>query len=207
MGVGTDKGTWMPQILVLDDNPKRAAEAMCDTHVNRLFTDTVQLLTNELRRAYGVDKLPMLALPHAFEQTYAVLWLRHNVTGLVWLHEHACALAKQYRLRYAHDQKCTQYLQPITDWLNDTFNLTYLNQIRGVGPAYYPVGGRGMQEKYPDLIEKYTVPGPGYRMASPNRAVSAYREFYLRDKPDAKWRHGVNPPSWWVGEATTQVAA
>jgi len=80
-------------IFVLDEDPRRAAEAQCDQHVVKMTLETAQLLCS----AFPVGAAP-------YRRTHfnhpCSVWTRRTAANFLWLVEHGLWLATEYETRF-----------------------------------------------------------------------------------------------------------
>ena len=94
-------------IFVLDTDPVRAAEMMCDKHVIKMILETNQMLSTVARRE-GYDA--------PYKSTHArhpcTLWTGESRQNWDWLVRHSRALCEEYTRRYGRVHKS----QLVTSW-------------------------------------------------------------------------------------------
>ena len=92
-------------IFVVDENPKIAAQMLCDKHVNKMLLESCQIMATVLNK-------------HSIKTTYkpthqnhpCTLWAVKSKQNFEWLKSHALALAQEYTHRYKKIHKCEQYI-------------------------------------------------------------------------------------------------
>ena len=127
-------------IFILDTDPVKAAEMMCDKHVVKMILESNQMLST-VARQHGHDA--------PYKSTHAkhpcTLWTGESRQNWNWLVRHSRALCEEYTRRYSRTHKS----QAVTTWAeNLDINLPDSNQtpFRLAMPAAY---------KCSDLVESY----------------------------------------------------
>ena len=185
--LATQKAFLSFNIFVVDSDPRRAAQMLCDEHVSKMTTETAQMLSTAHRVLDGVPtqvltkkgrKKTEYMLPGDRNQINLTshinhpcnVWLRQTTANYEWLLEHGLELAEEFERRYGKSHKSGRL---ISEHLMSA-------------PVNLPAGGltpfhQGMPEIYQD-----------------SDAVEAYRKFYVGAKSKfASWKRGVPPPDWY----------
>ena len=186
-------------IFVLDKDPVVAAQMLCDKHVSKMIVESAQMLSTAHRLLDGVpEKRPSrsgktMQAYYAFNDVrddiyYRVVhkghpctkWTMESLQNYDWHYGHFVAMGKEFAYRRNKDHKT--FLQ--------------LGQILAAPPENIPNIGltefaQAMQA-YPECM----VEGD---------AVQAYRNYYHRAKPFAKWEWKREAPSWWEGYKGAEV--
>lgn len=180
-------------IFVVDHNPVIAAHMLCDQHVVKMVTESVQMLStchrvldgkkeiapsNSGKRnvpRYRLDDGRNNILYHAVHFNHPCnIWIRDDIVNYDWLVKHTYALCEEYTLRYNKKHACESILE----------------YMIGVGapkniPNYNPRRPQQFVQAMPDE----------YKDADP---VKAYRNFYVGSKSKfARWKF-VQPPQWYI---------
>lgn len=92
-------------IFVLHENPKIAAQMLCDKHVVKMILETTQMLST-IQAFYGMD------YPYAPTHTNhpCTIWARQSYTNWEWLFSHGAWLCEEYTYRYGKEHKCEAIL-------------------------------------------------------------------------------------------------
>ena len=78
-------------IFALDDDPVKAAQALCDQHVGKMLLETCQLLCN----CHAEVPYKRTHFNHPCS-----VWARASLHNYLWLRKHALALAAEYEHRF-----------------------------------------------------------------------------------------------------------
>jgi len=101
-------------IFYLDDDPRLAAQYMCDKHVVKMIVETAQLLStahhvlDENIDEYQVhDKI--------YKKTHqnhpSAVWVRESLDNYMWGWDHLHHLISEYTYRYGREHKTKKILQ------------------------------------------------------------------------------------------------
>ncbi len=174
-------------IFILDENPKIAAQMLCDKHIVKMIVESMQILMTVLYLKNGIenrkdfeskqDLVQSLTKDFPRETPYklgyyrhpCVLWCLESDTNILWLLRHQKELLNQYTIRYNK----THSVQNIFDWyiLNHS-NYLDITQLRTKFALAMP--------------EKYRC----------ESSVVSYRLYYLFEKAKiAKWNF-TKTPEW-----------
>jgi len=158
-------------IFVLSDCPKVSAEMMCDKHIVKMATESMQMIST-IMDLYGISS-PMkpVMLNHP-----CTIWARMSSSNFNWLIDHTHAICKEYSYRYdGKVHKVEQYLNDYRESIDETSQLIKLDK------------GVELTEFAQAMPDKYKVK---------DDAVKAYRNYYLGDKWEfAQWKKGE--PNWY----------
>lgn len=91
-------------IFVLDENPIKAAQYLCDKHVCKMIVESCQLLCSVFY--FNSNIKPPYKLTH--QNHPCAWWARNSRDNFVWLVNHLDELLVQYYLRYGKIHKCTE---------------------------------------------------------------------------------------------------
>lgn len=164
---------------------------MCDKHVVKMPLETAQMLSTvhrvldgheTIRRSKNGRKIKTWVHPTLEHSLYrstmvnhpCTIWARETLGNYLWLVEHGRSLCDEYTHRYGR----THASQRIIDWCRG-------NAPRGIldAPTRTPFA-----QAMPDYCKV------------PNDAVSAYRQYYLKEKKAiACWNHSETP-NWYLEE-------
>jgi hypothetical protein len=171
-------------IFVLDIDPTKAAQYLCDTHLIRMTQETTELLCTVHRLMDKNDQgkhpnptLEELLLPASDVDHPCVLWAMESIHNYHWIYAHGVALLMEYSYRFKKDHIHHELYGALYEiphgffFIDDTFERTPFVQC--------------VPEKYKVLGDK-------------NYAISAYRLFYIGEViPTATWTLRT-PPYWYV---------
>lgn len=160
-------------IFVVDADPQKAAQALCDAHVVKMPTESGQMLSAAIRLHVNIVPDVFYKVTKAQAHHPCTLWVGNTRANFEWLLEHALALLDEYDSRYGKPNK----------YIRLRLVLANCSTLIGAIP-------NGALTPFPQAMpEKYRIPG------SP---VEAYRQYYLHDKVSfARWNRHKQPPSWW----------
>jgi hypothetical protein len=185
-------------IFVLDKDPVKAAEYMCDKHIVKMMLETNQLLCTAhwvgWQRMLGSPpglkgkplkewlskNIPRPELVPPYSMTHVnhpcASWSRRNWANYNWLVRHGMALCNEYTKRYGKVSKSEEVTRWCGRFAPPTFDATDTND---------PLA---MSDFAVAMPEVFKVPGD---------TVQSYRNYYLGSKVRfAKWNHGPQP-HWW----------
>lgn len=107
-------------IFVLDQDPVKAAEYLCDRHIIKMLLESTQLLCT-IHRLGGSTDVRLYKATHT--KHTCVVWLCESSSNYNWLVKHLLAMHEQYRLRYSKDHKSFTELYNVVKsppaWLKD----------------------------------------------------------------------------------------
>lgn len=82
-------------IFVVDPDPRISARMLCDKHVNKMVTESVQLLSNAMW---------FVGLEGPYRKTHwnhpPTVWVRESLQNYQWLWNHADELGNEFTRRY-----------------------------------------------------------------------------------------------------------
>jgi hypothetical protein len=107
-------------IFILDQDPVKAAEYLCDKHVIKMLLESTQMLCTVHRLGGSTDNSLYKA---AHIKHPCVIWLCESSGNYNWLVKHLVAMHEQYKLRYHREHKSFTELYHIVkeppSWLKD----------------------------------------------------------------------------------------
>lgn len=163
-------------IFVLDECPKLSAQYMCDKHVVKMCTETMQMMST-IADHLGFDSpyRPVM-LNHP-----CTIWARESKQNFQWLREHLRSLLSEYSRRYY--QRIHKVESTHIEY-NEVFNKVE-DTLPDIGLTPFAVAISDEQKCRKE---------PNFKDAS---VVDKYRMYYSFDKRYfASWKKGA--PSWWV---------
>lgn len=179
-------------IFVLSENPRLAAKMHCDQHVNKMLTETAQMLSTVIWphvvtpfEAHGWNS-PSRALRQVARELYrdrmglflpthsnhpCTLWTGKTRGNFEWL----CRLGEGLIDEYSHRRARTHGSAKIITKASSFAHLIPEGEMTPFVQAF--------KTEYEHLID-------------PSDPVGAYREFYRRDKTFARYEWGRPAPGW-----------
>lgn len=186
-------------IFVLDSDPAKAAEYMCDKHIPKMILESAQLLctahwigwskmippppgiNGKAKKEWLKLRIPHPDLIPPYSMTHVNhpcgVWARQCWGNYNWLVRHALAQCAEYTKRYGKVMKTEEVIRWANRFPPPVFDNTNPDDPMGMTP---------FATAMPDV---FRVPGD---------PVQSYRNYYLGSKVRfAKWKY-TNPPSWWI---------
>lgn len=167
-------------IFYLSECPIQSAKFLIDRHVNKMISESAQMLANcyskrELVFAPKTQKNEVRK--HSYFNHPCSIWVRESIANFNWLVYHAIAMSheKVYRTNKGH------FSYDFILWCLE--NKPQLPNSELTSPA------QAFEKNYPHLIDK-------------TNPVQAYRNFYIEDKRFDKAGHRMdfwtkrNRPDW-----------
>ena len=175
-------------IFVLDENPIRASEMMCDKHIPKMVVESAQMMASALRRHGATDEqMPLTKSGTPYKGGYkhhpCTVWAGDSWHNFDWLANHAIGLLVEYYMRFGKEHACNEAIGQMNgmSWRLPEGRLTSF--ALAMPDEYRP---RGSSD---DVL---------YMEAEGDDAVQAYRAYY-HAKTFAKWEKGTPAPDWWQG--------
>tara|TARA_B100001057_G_scaffold499234_1_gene609113 strand:+ start:1895 stop:2470 length:576 start_codon:yes stop_codon:yes gene_type:complete len=180
-------------IFILDDDPVIAAKMLCDKHVPKMIVESAQMLSTAHRLLDGSptkrrsrsgktiqtyyefkdmrDELYYTAV-HKYHP--CTTWTMESIENYNWHYGHFAAMADEYTFRREKNHATWEKLGIIL--AAPPINIPKIERTEFVqAMSHYP---------------ECKVEGD---------PVQAYRNYYHRAKPFAKWEWGREAPNWWKG--------
>lgn len=191
-------------IFIVDRDPVVAAEMLCDQHVVKMVTESVQMLSTCHRVLDGKMKIESSVsgkrqvpryhlddgrdkvLYHAVHFNHPCnIWIREDIIHYEWLMIHTAVLSHEYTKRYKKTHVCHSIIEYL---INIGAPLNIPNYTTGSRL----LGNHSFVQAMPDE----------YKDKDP---VKAYRNFYIGSKSKfARWRF-TTPPKWYTDATTKSV--
>lgn len=108
-------------IFVLDTDPVKAAQMMCDKHVVKMVLETAQILSTVMAEIFPSD---MWYKP-THRNHPCVKWASESYENFRWLYYHGWALKEEYAYRYGKRHKSTDILNEVRWLLNTDLRSTF----------------------------------------------------------------------------------
>lgn len=167
-------------IFALSNCPRESAQMMCDRHVVKMATESMQMIST-IMDLHGF-KTPMkpVMLNHP-----CTIWARESSNNFEWLVNHCSSLCEEYTVRYNKTHKVEEHMKNYVDEIEQTAYEIKLNN----GSDYTPFAIAISDDMQ---CRKQT----GFDEAT---AIEKYRMYYLHDKWHfATWK--TNSPDWWPND-------
>ena len=180
-------------IFVLDRNPIRASEMMCDKHIPKMIVESAQMMASALRRHGAIDsQMPLTKSGTPYKGGYkhhpCTVWAGDSWHNFDWLANHAIGLLGEYYMRFGKEHACSEAIGQMNgmSWRLPNGRLTPF--ALAMPDEYKTAYVEGLAE----------LCNPVITHAKGNDAVEAYRRYY-HSKTFAKWEKGTPAPDWWMG--------
>lgn len=163
-------------IFVVNLDPQESARDLCDQHVSKMHTESVQLLVslaNNLEIKHHVTKKDGGDHKGGYPHHPCCKWLERDIHNVEWLLRHAFELCFEHQRRFG---KMPHSYAQLNKWVG-----TALPWVERALPA---VRLTPFEQCIEDDCKHDDV-------------VFAYRSYYIEHKSSmARWRH-CEPPSWY----------
>jgi hypothetical protein len=181
-------------IFVLSEEPREAAQMVCDKHCSKMIIEAAQMLSTAHRMLDGwTEKRPSKSGKRMInywvhpnnnlEETLykavhhghpCTVWTMKSRDNYLWHYEHFLGLSDEFQLRYNKTHMTTDKLK----------------EVLSATPASIP--DTGLTE-FPQAMNHF----PNCKV--PGDPIQAYRNYYHAAKDFAKWQKGRTAPHWWEG--------
>lgn len=180
-------------IFILDNDPVKAAQMLCDRHVPKMIVESAQMLSTVHRMLDGTPEKRRSKSGKTMQTYYAfnderddlyylavhkyhpcTTWTRESKANYEWHYEHFKAMAEEFEFRRGREHATYKKLGAL-------LKKTPMN-IPDIGLTEFAQA----MTHYPDCMVK-------------GDAVKAYRNYYHAAKSFAKWDWGRQAPNWWEG--------
>jgi len=164
-------------IFYLSEDPREAAQMLCDKHLVKMVLEACQLLCTAHRTAasavdFGADhvRLDELGCYTATHKNHpCAVWVRQSKANYEWAVKYFHELLVEFSFRYRKHHSCAKLFHVIRPYPATLIALMW------TAPAQV-------------MPEQYKSDDP----------VEAYRAYYLGSKHSiAKWNKGRLAPTWW----------
>ena len=164
-------------IFALSNCPRESAKMMCDRHVVKMATESMQMLSTVLDYYNFDSPYRPVMLNHP-----CTIWARQSKDNYYWLITHTEELCKEYTTRYGKTHKVETTLKDYEDHLS--YCADSLPDI-GLTEFAVAISDDMFCRKQTDFNDA-TI-------------VEKYRMYYLHDKWHfATWK--TNSPDWWPND-------
>ena len=162
-------------IFALDMSPKTSAQMMMDSHVIKMPTESMQMMST-IATHLGIEDAPYkpVMLNHP-----CTIWARHSKQNMEWLFTHAYALCQEYTIRYGK----THQVEKSLNLFHSEIELL-IDYLPDLGLTEFAVAiSDNMNCRQLDGFDEMDV-------------VEKYRQYYIHDKWwFASWK--TKEPDWW----------
>lgn len=101
-------------IFVLNKDPIKAAQYMCDKHVVKMILESAQLLCGSIRINCNLTEINNVELYKLTHKNHPCsIWTRENIENYRWLYNHFIALCDEYTFRYGKVHLCDKKFRNI----------------------------------------------------------------------------------------------
>ena len=174
-------------IFVLDEDPIKAAQDMCNKHIVKMIIESAQIMSTVYRLAmedrWSLSAQDVAMFPKLYKATHinhpAVKWVNTSVHNTDWIFQHLLAIEREYNCRYNKNLDKEYKVEPV------------IRELEGVRWAIWKDFGDWKQHTpfVQCMPEQYQN----------QDAVEAYRNYYRGEKAKfAKWKPYANEPTWWI---------
>ena len=169
----------MVNLFVVDRDPIKSAQDLCDKHVVKMPLETAQILSSAFPKEEPFESLrevkPRRVLYRQTHLNHKICrWTRETEENFLWTVRHGIGLCVEFRVRYGHAHSS----ESVILWC-----------MKNVHKLQFPSKG---------LTEFVQAISPDCYLDDP---VEAYRKYYVLKKSHfAKWLKGRQPPQWWHEE-------
>lgn len=171
-------------IFYVESSPQRAAQALCDKHVNKMTTETAQMLSTAVHR--HLSRPNTSVLPHIYRPAYhhhpSTVWVGDNLSQYVWTYQLHKALLDEFNFRGFKNGE-----PHASSSLSHYFGS--FEVISALPDGVFDAPPQCMPDEYKQID-----------------TMNAYREYYLGEKMGfAKWERGRDAPAWVVNGALARI--
>lgn len=169
-------------IFVTDKDPIIAAQNLCDKHIPKMATESLQMLGSAvLRHGARAEQMPLTkagtSLKGGYQNHPCTRWAGESRSNFNWLILHAREQCKEYTKRFGKVHFCESGIN----------QLDFLGYLIPPGPLT-------------DFAIAINENSNCRRVAGfdTKPVFEKYRLFYKMDKPFAKWEKGRKAPNWFT---------
>ena len=181
-------------IFVLSEEPREAAQMVCDKHCSKMIIESAQMLSTAHRMLDGYmerrpsksgkvmvkyyvhpnDNLEKTLYKAVHHHHPCTVWSMESKDNYQWHYEHFLGLIDEFSVRYKKQHMTANKLKEV---------LAICPQnIPDVGLTEFPQA----MKAFPECMVE-------------GNPVQAYRNYYHASKHFAKWEKGRSAPYWWEG--------
>ena len=186
-------------IFILDNDPVKAAQMLCDKHVPKMIVESGQMLSTAHRMLDGIPERRPSKSGKTMQQYYTFGDERDNLYYLAVHKYHPCttwtmASKANYEWHYTHFNAMAEEYNYRRNKHHATF--VKIGALLKSPPKNIPDVGL---TEFPQAMNHY----PECKV--PGNAVQAYRNYYHEAKPFAKWEWRRQAPDWWKGYQNANI--
>jgi hypothetical protein len=181
-------------IFVLSEEPREAAQMVCDKHCSKMIIESAQMLSTAHRMVDGYfekrpsksgkrmvnyyvhpnDNLEKTLYKAVHHYHPCTVWSTLSKANYEWHYEHFLGLSDEFVVRYKKP------------------HMTTLKLTEALASHPQNIPDIGLTE-FPQAMNNFPL------CKVPGNPVAAYRNYYHMTKHFAKWVKGREAPSWWEG--------
>ena len=156
-------------IFFIDQNPKIAAQMLCDDHIRKMQIESAQMLCTTFWHYNYTAPYKKCHYNHP-----STIWVRQSIDYFNWLLDHGLEICEEFTKRYNKKHKTEEVLL----WVQEYKNI--------IEPLFPEKGFKNPPQCMPDIYKNEDT-------------ITAYRDFYKYDKvgiKGLKWVRTTNIPYW-----------
>jgi hypothetical protein len=174
-------------VFCVDSDPCIAAQQLCDKHVVKMITESVQMLA----LGFSLDRLAASDCPrtknntprlHAYAKHPCSQWVLASSGNYQWLLDHTQAMIEEHQRRYPTSPR--HFGESFVKWASKNIFDTHINH--------------GDKTQFAIAINDESL----CRQHVPNfnslTRIDQYRYFYIYDKSFAAWKVADSIPMWYI---------
>ena len=180
-------------IFILDTDPKKAAQMLCDKHIPKMIVESAQMLSTAHRMLDGTQAQRKSRSGKRIINTYVFNDVRDELFYAAVHHNHPCTKwtmesLDNYNWHYHHFANMAAEYHYRRERQHATWQK--MGMILAAHPENIPKAGLTEFAQAMNHYPECKVEG---------NAVQAYRNYYHTAKPFAKWEWKRQAPDWWEG--------
>ena len=195
-------------IFFIEETPEAAAQSLCDVHVNKLISESCQMLCTafwELPSSVPSETIPWKS---AYVNHISSFWVRQSSKNFEWLLLHLKELINQYDIRFQKPECHIKARQTLLFCEENSEKLSFPLKFSTLAPlAFGTDSNEALNAVYQQLKPKYAIfqsafgVKGAYIPTSKLNLIGAYREYYnykvFKNGILPSWKKLSNPPSWY----------
>ena len=180
-------------IFILDEDPVIAARMLCDRHIPKMIVESAQMLSTAHRLLDGSPTKRRSRSGKTIQTYYEFKDMRDELYYTAVHKHHPCttwtmASIENYNWHYGHFAEMSKEFTFRRQKKHATWEK--IGMILAAPPINIP---KIKRTEFAQAMSHY----PECKVEG--NAVQAYRNYYHRAKPFAKWEWGREAPNWWKG--------
>lgn len=195
-------------IFFIEENPEAAAQSLCDVHVNKLISESCQMLCAAFWELPSPVLREIIPWKSAYINHISTVWVRQSPKNFEWLLAHLKELIHQYDLRFQKPECHTKARQTLLFCEENYHQLSFPVKFGTLAPlAFGTDSNEDLNQIYQSLKPKYAVfqscfgVNGAYIPTSKLNLIEAYREYYcykiFKNGVLPSWKKLSNSPSWY----------